>query len=85
VAAVRSSGITLLGGPPASVRDSKAVWVQQTSYAAGAEEPQPAQLIIHTLLVDAWCRPRLSDDIVQVSDAIYRGFLVALGRENENP
>ncbi len=69
-AAVRSSGIALVG--------ERSVWVQQSNYVAGSEQPHAGRLIVHTLFVDGACRARLTDDIGQLSDAMYWGFVAAV-------
>ncbi|WP_231639774.1 hypothetical protein [Mycobacterium sp. Marseille-P9652] len=80
VAAARCSSMTLFGGPPAGMQGSDAMWVQRTAYPAGAKEPDAGLLIVHSVLVDAWRRSWLGDDIVQMSDAVYQGFVGALSR-----
>lgn len=69
-AAVRSSGVAQFG--------DQSVWVQQSNYVAGSDHPHAGRLIVHSLFVDTACRGRLSDDIVQLSDAVYEGFVAAL-------
>jgi hypothetical protein len=73
-AAVRGSGIALIG--------DQSVWVQQSNYVAGSEQPHAGRLIVHNLFVDTVCRTRLAEDIVQLSDAVYQGFINALGNEH---
>lgn len=69
-AAVRSSGIAVIG--------DRSVWVQQSNYIAGSEHPHAGRLIVHSLFVDSACRDRLADDINQLSEAVYQGYLAAL-------
>jgi len=80
--ALRNSGIALIGGRPVWARDSNPVWVQQTTYVAGSEQPHAGRLIVHTMFVDAACRPLLGGEIAQVSDEVYRGFVGALRAED---
>ena len=72
-AALRSSGIALIG--------DRSVWIQQSHYVAGSEQPHASRLTVHSVLVDASCRERLADDITHLSDEVYRGFLSALSEE----
>jgi len=69
-AAVRSSGIAPIG--------DRSVWVQQSNYVAGSEQPHAGRLIVHSLFVDTACRDRLADDVTQLSDAVHQGFVAAL-------
>ncbi|MCV6968246.1 hypothetical protein AWB93_02990 [Mycobacterium bohemicum] len=69
-AAVRSSGI-------AHVRD-RSVWVQQSNYVAGSDQPHAGRLIVHSLFVETASQARLSDDIREASDAVYEGFVAGL-------
>lgn len=73
-AAVRASGIALIG--------DRSVWVQQSNYVAGSEQPHAGRLVMHSLFVDTACRTRLAEDIAQLSDAVYEGFIAA--RDNEH-
>lgn len=70
VAAVRSSGTAVIG--------DRSVWIQQTNYVAGSEEPQAGRLIVHSVFIDAACRGRLAEDVTRLSDSIYQGFVAAL-------
>jgi hypothetical protein len=72
-AAVRSSGIALIG--------DRSVWVQQSNYVAGSEQPHAGRLIVHSLFVDTACRDRLAEDVTQLSDAVHQGFVAALLNE----
>lgn len=72
-AAVRSSGVARIG--------ERSVWVQQSNYVAGSEEPHASQLIVHSLFVDSPCRAQLAEDLAQLSEAVYQGFLAALPRQ----
>jgi hypothetical protein len=72
-AAIRSSGFAVVGG--------RNVWVQQSHYLSGSEEPHASRLIIHTLFVEAARRAWLTEDINRLSDAVYHGFTAALVNE----
>jgi hypothetical protein len=69
-AAIRSSGIAVMG--------DRSVWIQQSNYVAGSEQPHAGRLIVHSLLVDSACRGRLAEDITQLSDAVYQEYVAAL-------
>jgi hypothetical protein len=69
-AAVRSSGIAVIG--------DRSVWVQQSNYVAGSEHPHAGRLIVHSLFVEAACRDRLAEDINQLSEAVYQEYVAAL-------
>jgi hypothetical protein len=69
-AAVRSSGIAHVG--------DRSVWVQQSNYVAGSDQPHAGRLIVHSLFVETASHARLSDDIREASDAVYEGFVAAL-------
>lgn len=73
-AALRSSGIAV-------VRDRR-VWIQQSNYVAGSEQPHAGRLIVHSIFVDAASRTRLAEDITQLSNAVYQGFINALSGEH---
>jgi hypothetical protein len=73
-AAVRSSGIALIG--------DRSVWIQQSNYVTGSEQPHAGRLIVHSLFVDTACRDRLAEDIVQLSSGVYQGFVNALSNEH---
>jgi hypothetical protein len=73
-AAVRSSGIALIG--------DRSVWIQQSNYVTGSEQPHAGRLIVHSLFVDTACRDRLAEDIVQLSNGVYQGFVNALSNEH---
>jgi hypothetical protein len=81
-AAVRSSGIALIGGRPVWALQSNPVWVQQSSFVAGSDQPHAGRLIVHSVFVDGECRPRLGSEIVRLSDAVYQEFIAALGAEH---
>jgi hypothetical protein len=68
-AAVHSRGIALIG--------DRSVWVQLSNYVAGSEQPHAGRLIVHSLFVDTECVPRLIQDVIQLSDAVYQGFIAA--------
>jgi len=70
VAAVRSSGTAVIG--------DRSVWVQQTNYVAGSEQPQAGRLIVHSVFIDAASRGRLAEDVTRLSNAVYQGFVAAL-------
>lgn len=69
-AAVRSSGIAVIG--------ERSVWIQESNYVAGSEQPHEGRLIVHRLLVDTTRRAQLARDLTQLSDAAYTGFVAAL-------
>lgn len=69
-AAVRSSGIAHVG--------DRSVWVQQSNYVAGSDQPHSGRLIVHSLFVETASQARLSDDIREASDAVYEGFVAGL-------
>lgn len=69
-AAVRSSGVAQI--------DDRNVWVQQTNYVAGSEQAHASRLIVHSLYVDSASRDRLAQDIAQLSDDVYQGFIDAI-------
>jgi hypothetical protein len=73
-AALRSSGIALMGG--------RHVWAQQNNYVAGSEQPHAGRLIVHSIFVEATCRARLAGDITRLSDAVYQGFVATLSNES---
>lgn len=77
-AAVRSSGVALIGGKPIWAPNGNAVWVQQTTFAEGSLEPHAGRLIVHSVFVDAVCRARLGADVAQLSDAVYQGFIASI-------
>jgi hypothetical protein len=72
-AAIRSSGTAAIG--------DRSVWVQQSNYLAGSEQPHASRLIVHSLFVDTACRARLAENVTQLSDAVYQGFVDALLNE----
>ena len=72
-AALRCSGTATIG--------DRSVWVQQSNYVAGSEQPHASRLIVHSLFADAPCRTRLAEDVTELSDAVYRGFVAALINE----
>jgi hypothetical protein len=76
-AAVRGSGTATIRG--------RRVWIQQSTYVAGSEQPHASRLIVHSLLVDAASRARLSADVAELSDTVYQGFVAALINEDGTP
>jgi hypothetical protein len=72
--AARSCGTVLMGG-----RDA---WTQQSSYAAGSEQPHAGRLIVHSIFAEAACRARLAGDIARLSDTVYQGFIATLSNES---
>jgi hypothetical protein len=72
-AAVRSSGTARLG--------DRSVWIQQSHYIAGSEQPHESRLTLHTILVDSARREQLAESIVRLSDEVYHGFLDTLTQE----
>jgi hypothetical protein len=77
-AAVRSTGIALIGGRPARAPESHTAWVQQSTYVAGSDQPHAGRLIVQSLFVETASHARLSDDIREASDVVYEGFVAAL-------
>jgi hypothetical protein len=75
-AALRSSGTAVIGG--------RSVWVQQSNYVAGSEQPHAGRLIVHSVFVDAARHAGLADDITQMSNAVYQGFVAALFNEHRS-
>jgi hypothetical protein len=75
-AAMRSSGTALFG--------DRSVWFQQSHYVAGSEQPHASQLIVHTILVDSARQEQLADNIIQLSDEVYHGFLNALTKDHRS-
>jgi hypothetical protein len=73
-AAVRSSGTALFG--------DQSVWLQQSHYVAGSEQPHASRLTVHTILIDSARQEQLADNIIQLSDEVYHGFLNALTKEH---
>jgi hypothetical protein len=73
-AAVRSSGIAVIG--------DRSVWVQLSNYVAGSERPRAGRLIVHSLFVDTVCRDGLAQNITQLSNGVYQGFINALRKEH---
>jgi hypothetical protein len=73
-AALRCSGTAAIG--------DQSVWVQQSNYVAGSELPNASRLIVHSLFVDSGCRARLAEDAIQLSDAVYQGYVAALLTDN---
>lgn len=69
-AALRSSGTALIGG--------RSVWAQQSNYVAGSEQPHAGRLIVHSVFVDAASHARLAEEIAQLSNAVYQGFVATL-------
>ena len=68
--ALRSSATALIG--------ERRVWVQQSNYVAGSEQPHAGRLIVHSVFVDPTCRDRLAGDIAEMNDAVYQGFVATL-------
>jgi hypothetical protein len=72
-AALRSTGTAIIGG--------RRVWVQQSNFVAGSEQPNAGRLIVHSVFVDAASRARLARDTIQMSDAVYHGFVATLSNQ----
>jgi hypothetical protein len=66
VCAVRSSGYFSTAG--------LWVWAQYSTYLAGSDIPGQGRLIQHSIFIESGCQARLSDDIIQVSNAIHYAF-----------
>jgi hypothetical protein len=73
-AALRSVGTARIGG--------RRMWIQQSNYVAGSEQPHAGRLVVHSLFVEATSRAQLTEDVVQMSTAVYRGFITALSNEH---
>lgn len=69
-AALRSSGTALLGG--------REVWIQQSNYVAGFDQPHAGRLIIHTVFVNAEHRGQLASHITRMSDAVQQWFIASI-------
>lgn len=69
-AAMRSCGTAFV--------DDRRVWLQQSHYVASSEQPHASRLTVHTTLVDSTARERLAQNITQLTDEVYNGFLSAL-------
>ncbi|OBG28971.1 hypothetical protein [Mycobacterium sp. 852002-51057_SCH5723018] len=72
-AAIRSTGAAVIG--------DRSVWIQQSHYVSGSEQPHASRLIVHSLFVETACRARLTEDIARLSDAVYQGFIAAIVKE----
>ncbi|MGA8330268.1 MAG: hypothetical protein WB777_13345 [Mycobacterium sp.] len=72
-AALRSSGTALLG--------DRSVWIQQSHYVAGSEQPHASRLTVHTILVDSARREQLAENITHLTDEVYQGFINARVKE----
>jgi hypothetical protein len=75
-AAVRSSGTALLG--------DRSVWLQQSHYIAGSDEPRASRLTVHTILADSARQEQLAENIIQLSDEVYHSFLSTLTKERRS-
>jgi hypothetical protein len=75
-AALRSSGTALLG--------DRRVWLQQSHYIACSDEPRASRLTVHTVLVDSARQEQLAENIIQLSDEVYHGFLSTLTKEHRS-
>jgi hypothetical protein len=73
-AALRSSGTALIG--------DRSVWVEQSTYVAGSEQPHAGRLIVHNIFADNTCRGRLEADMAKMSDAVYQGFVATLDNQH---
>jgi hypothetical protein len=67
VAALRSSGTARIGG--------RQVWIQQSNYVAGSEERHAGRLIVQSIFVDDSHHAALAQEIAQMSDSAYHGFV----------
>lgn len=69
-AALRSSGDALIG--------DRRVWMQQSNYVAGSDQPHAGRLIIHTVSVNAQYHAQLAGDITHLSDAVQQWFIASI-------
>jgi hypothetical protein len=74
VAALRSSGTVRISG--------RQVWVQQSNYVAGSEERHAGRLIVQSIFVDDSHHTELAQEIAQMSDNVYHGFIASI---NDKP
>lgn len=75
-AAVRSSGTAIFG--------ERNVWLQQSHYIAGSEQPHASRLIVHTILADSARQEQLAENIIHLSDEVYHGFLSTLTKKRRS-
>jgi hypothetical protein len=68
--AVRSSGYFEVAG--------LWLWAQYSTYLVGSQEPGQGRLIEQAVFVESGCQSRLSDDITQLTDAVYRAFVTTV-------
>jgi hypothetical protein len=72
-AAMRSCGTALFG--------DRSVWLQQSHYVAGSDQPHASRLTVHTIVVDSALQEQLAENTTHLSDEVYHGFLSALSEE----
>jgi hypothetical protein len=72
-AATRSSGTAIVG--------DRSVWIQESHYIAGSDQPHASRLIVHSIVVDSASLERLAENITHLSDEVYQGFINALTTE----
>lgn len=65
--AVRSSGYFATAG--------LWIWAQYSTYVASSTRTDQGRLIQHSVFIESGCQARLSDNVTQLSDAIYQTFL----------
>jgi hypothetical protein len=65
--AVRSSGYFSTAG--------LWIWAQYSTYIVGSTRADQGYLIQHSVFIESGCRAKLSDNVNQLSDAIYQTFL----------
>ncbi len=70
VAALRSSGTARIG--------TRQVWIQQSNYVAGSEGRHAGRLIVQSIFVDDSHHAELVQEIAQMSDNVYHGFIAAI-------
>lgn len=69
-AALRSSGTVVIGG--------RQLWMQQSNYVAGSDQPHAGRLTIHTVFVNTQYRAQLAGDITEMSDAVQQWFIASI-------
>jgi hypothetical protein len=55
------------------------IWAQHSTYIASSTQADQGQLIQHSVFIESGCRARLTDNVIQHSDAIYQAFLANIG------
>lgn len=70
--AMRSSGYFEVGG--------QWLWARYSIYVIGSDMPGEGRLIEHAIFVDARCQARLSGDVVELTEAVYRALAATAAR-----